>query len=42
MKRKAPKVALKGTTFGDYKDEGHKWITLATGGYYPDILKDVC
>lgn len=26
--------------FGDYKAEGHKWITLATGEYYPDILKD--
>ena len=29
-------------TFGDYKVEGHKWITLATGEYYPDILKDAC
>jgi len=29
-------------TFGDYKAEGHKWITLATGEYYPDILKDAC
>jgi hypothetical protein len=29
-------------TFGDYKAEGHKWIALATGEYYPDILKDAC
>jgi hypothetical protein len=29
-------------TFGDYKTEGHTWITLATGEYYPDILKDAC
>lgn len=28
--------------FADYKSEGHKWITLATGEYYPDILKDAC
>lgn len=28
--------------FGDYKGEGYKWITLATGEYYPDILKDAC
>jgi len=29
-------------TFEDYKKEGYKWITLATGDYYPDILKDAC
>jgi hypothetical protein len=29
-------------SFGDYKADGHKWITLATGEYYPDILKDAC
>jgi hypothetical protein len=28
--------------FGDFKDENHKWITLATGEYYPDILKHAC
>jgi hypothetical protein len=28
--------------FADYKPEGHNWITLATGEYYPDILKDAC
>ena len=28
--------------FVDYKPEGHNWITLATGEYYPDILKDAC
>ena len=25
-------------TFADYKKDGAKWITLATGEYYPDIL----
>ncbi|HEU4637523.1 MAG TPA: bstEII, partial [Candidatus Binatia bacterium] len=29
-------------TFADYKETGHDWITLATGEYYPDILKDAC
>lgn len=29
-------------TFADYKSDGHNWITLATGEYYPDILKDAC
>lgn len=29
-------------TFADYKSDGHNWITLATGEYYPDILVDAC
>jgi len=29
-------------TFGDYKKEGHLWITLSTGEYYPDILPLAC
>jgi hypothetical protein len=29
-------------SFASYKPEAHTWITLATGGYYPDILKDAC
>lgn len=29
-------------SFADYKTQGHKWITLATGEYYPDILVDAC
>lgn len=29
-------------SFADYKKDGHNWITLATGEYYPDILKDAC
>jgi len=29
-------------SFRDYKVDGHKWITLATGEYYPDILKLAC
>src|SRR5258705_13767949 len=24
--------------FADYKSEGHTWITLAKGAYYPDVL----
>lgn len=33
---------MKRETFADYKDDGHNWITLSTGEYYPDILKDAC
>jgi hypothetical protein len=29
-------------SFADYKKEGHNWITLATGEYYPDILPEAC
>lgn len=29
-------------SFADYKADGHVWITLASGEYYPDILKDAC
>jgi hypothetical protein len=28
--------------FGDYKADGHLWITLSTGEYYPDILPLAC
>lgn len=28
--------------FSDYKQDAHNWITLASGEYYPDILKDAC
>ena len=28
--------------FKDYKEDGHNWITLSTGEYYPDILPDAC
>jgi hypothetical protein len=34
--------ARKQLSFGDYKKEGHNWITLSSGEYYPDILKDAC
>lgn len=30
------------SSFADYKAEARNWITLATGEYYPDILKDAC
>jgi hypothetical protein len=30
------------TSFADYKAEGHLWITLAKGVYYPDYLQDAC
>lgn len=29
-------------SFADYKKEGHLWITLASGEYYPDILPLAC
>ena len=29
-------------SFIDYKEEGHLWITLATGEYYPDVLPLAC
>lgn len=29
-------------SFADYKSNGHTWITLASGEYYPDILADAC
>jgi len=29
-------------TFGDYQKEGHLWITLSNGEYYPDILPLAC
>ncbi len=29
-------------TFADYKADASSWITLSTGEYYPDILKDAC
>jgi len=29
-------------SFADYKVDAFNWITLATGEYYPDILKDAC
>lgn len=39
MKR-APTTKPK--SFADYKPDARNWITLATGEYYPDILKDAC
>src|SRR5258708_400494 len=29
-------------SFAEYKADAHNWITLATGEFYPDILKDAC
>ena len=29
-------------SFSDYKVDAHNWITLISGDYYPDILKDAC
>ncbi len=26
-------------SFADYRQDGHYWITLASGEYYPDILR---
>lgn len=32
----------KPNSFADYKADARNWITLASGEYYPDILKDAC
>jgi len=29
-------------SFADYKADGHNWITLTRGEYYPDILQEAC
>ena len=29
-------------SFGDYREEGHLWVTLSTGEYYPDVLPLAC
>jgi len=42
MAKQKSKSNLSVKSFADYKIEGHNWITLATGEYYPDILKDAC
>ena len=28
--------------FADYRTDAHNWITLTSGEFYPDILKDAC
>jgi hypothetical protein len=35
-------MAKKEKSFGDYRDEGHLWVTLSTGEYYPDVLPLAC
>jgi hypothetical protein len=42
MSRKKTLSGPKEQSFADFKSEGANWITLATGEYYPDILKDAC
>ncbi|PYK62208.1 MAG: bstEII [Verrucomicrobia bacterium] len=37
-----PRKVKRSKTFADYKADARNWITLATGEYYPDILKDAC
>lgn len=29
-------------SFGEFQKEGHFWITLSTGEYYPDVLPLAC
>lgn len=41
-KEETPMARLKEKTFGDYRPEGHLWITLSTGEYYPDVLPLAC
>ncbi len=35
-------IPAKRNSFADYKIDAFNWITLTTGEYYPDILKDAC
>lgn len=35
-------MAIPEKTFADYRGDGHLWITLASGEYYPDILPKAC
>ena len=35
-----PFGSLKTQSFADFKSDAANWITLASGEYYPDILKD--
>lgn len=35
-------LAVPRSSFGAYGREARNWITLVTGEYYPDILKDAC
>ena len=42
MSRKKSSNRSKAQSFADFKSDGANWITLATGEYYPDILKDAC
>jgi len=42
MQRRSGLRMKKSKTFGDYKEDGHLWITLSTGEYYPDILPLAC
>lgn len=39
MKRHTKRLVRR---FRDYKPDAANWITLSTGEYYPDILKDAC
>ena len=32
----------KDKSFADFEKDGHLWITLSTGEYYPDILPLAC
>jgi len=35
-------ISKEDKSFSDYKNEGHLWITLSTGEYYPDVLPLAC
>jgi hypothetical protein len=40
MSKRAGKASATQQSFADYKSDGHNWITLASGEYYPDILPE--
>lgn len=41
-KKPNPSKPAKPVSFADFKPDAANWITLASGEYYPDILKDAC
>jgi hypothetical protein len=41
-RRMAPASQKERPFFSDYRHDAHNWVTLASGEYYPDILKDAC
>lgn len=39
---KSEEQPIKRNSFADYRVDGGKWITLSSGQYFPDLIKDAC